>query len=435
MQNFNTPLKTTLLASLLFAAIFAHAQPMTEVYAEGFVGVNGITLDANGNLWVAEAGTGADDSKVSVVTPDKTVHPVVMNLSSYFDTLTGDAPGAWRAYPDGNLLRVVVGGYQTPGSGSLYTFDLTGWTPGDPALTPANAIAKLDVKSWVFGQGFLDSDIYRAAWDDLGNAYLTDAGANAVIKYTSATGALSVVKEFPPFLNVYTPFPPFIDNVPTGIENNPAGGFFVCNLTGFPFLPGLATVKKMDADGNTSTFADSLSLLVEMDVDAAGNLYALQLSAFDTAFAPVPFAGKITKISPSGEKSTFLEAFTPGFVTGMALDGTGGVFVSDLFTGQVLHLTFPSAAHEIAERNLLEISAFPNPASTVSQVKFSLEKSSKASALLFAASGKIVWRKNLGTLPAGENSAEVNLENLPAGTYFLSVITPEISGTLRLDKF
>ncbi len=435
MKNFNTPLKAMLAAVMICTALFVQAQPVPEVWAEGFVGLNGITLDGDGNLWVAEAGSGNNDSKVSVVTPDKVTHPVVINLPSYFDTLTGDAPGAWRAYRLGNQLHVVVGGHLRPGAGSLYTFDLTSWLPGDPALTLANAIGGTDVQAFALTEGFVESDIYRAAWDDAGNAYIADAAANAIIKRNASTGALSVLHEFPPFLNVYTPFPPFIDYVPTGIIRNPAGGFFVCNLTGFPFLPGLSTVEKMDENGNVSTFADSLTLSVEMDVDAAGNLYVLQLGAFDTTFTPVPFAGKITKITPSGEKSVFAEAFSPGFLTGMALDGNGGVFVADLFTGQVLHLTFPSAAHEPADLNLLEINAFPNPTRSFSQVKFSLEEPLKASASLFSASGEMVWRKELGQLPAGENSLEVSLENLPADVYFISIVTPEKSGVLRLDKF
>ncbi|MGH7563965.1 MAG: hypothetical protein ACREK5_06045 [Gemmatimonadota bacterium] len=56
--------------------------PTVEVVATGLLAPQGIELDDQGRLWIAEQGTGADDGRISVLTPDGQVHPVLVGLPS-----------------------------------------------------------------------------------------------------------------------------------------------------------------------------------------------------------------------------------------------------------------------------------------------------------------------------------------------------------------
>ncbi|MBI1227632.1 MAG: ScyD/ScyE family protein [Bacteroidetes bacterium] len=433
MKTFNTYFKTFFCCAILAFCLTQISAQTIETIAGGFTGVNGLTLDTEGNLWVAETGTGNDDGKIKVITPDKAVYDAIISLPSYFDTLSGDTPGAWRAYRNGNFLDVIIGGGIHPDAGALLHFDISGWSPGDAPLSLSDAAVTADVNDFITAEGYPESDPYRVAWDDNGNAYVVDAGANAVVKYDAGTGALSVVHEFPPYPNIWLPFPPFVDYVPTAIVRNPAGGFYVCNLTGFPFPKGLSTVVKMDESGNVTPFADSLNFSVEMDVDAQGNLYVLQLGDFDTTFAPIPFAAKITKITPSGEKSVFTEGFTPVFSSGMVLDGNGGVYVNDLGLGTVMHISFPSAANELALPNLKLVS-FPNPTVDFISIQFKQEKPGEVTARLFSCTGNLVWRKELGLLPASTQEIELDLRGQSSGLYFIQITTPNQTAETRVIR-
>ena len=73
-------LSLVLLLGLLTAP--AHAQSNASVYAEGLVAPTGLETDSEGRVWVAEQGTGSDDSRISVITPDGTVYPFATGLRS-----------------------------------------------------------------------------------------------------------------------------------------------------------------------------------------------------------------------------------------------------------------------------------------------------------------------------------------------------------------
>lgn len=420
------------LAALLLCTFWAGAQNVTVV-ASGFVGIGGLSYDNFGNVWVAENGTGTNDGKISVVTPDGKLYAAVTNLPSFLvDTMTGESSGPARAYRNANQLHVMVGGGADANAGSLLTFDLSSYTPGDVPFTVAQATHAVHISDYVYSKGFKDSNPFRVSWDANGDAFIADAGANAVLRYSALGDSLSVVHVFPPIPNTFTPFPPFIDYVPTCIAPNPAGGHFVGNLTGFPFVPGLSKVVSVDNAGNLSAYADNLTLSVEMQLDAAtGDLYVLQFGVFDSTFAPVFNSARIIRIKPTGERSVFATGFGPS--AGMALDGKGGVYVAHLFTGQVLHISPLSAVQEKPAGPGL-LSVWPNPVETDATVQFDLPENTTVHYAIFNAGGirqrDGVWDR----LPAGKNSVRLPLTDLPAGICYLSVWTNRGSQTVSLFK-
>ncbi|MCB0620905.1 MAG: ScyD/ScyE family protein [Saprospiraceae bacterium] len=417
---------------LLLAIALLQFQPAFgqtyETVAAGLSLPNGLTLDTDGNLWIAAVGTGNDDGQIVVVTPAGDTHTAVSGLPSTSDPATMETAGAWKAYILGDTLAVLVGETATDGA-AVYFFDRSSYTPGDTPFTLAEQIGKIDIGSYVLGQGFTETNPYRVAWMSDGNAYIVDAAANSVLKWEGATDALSIVATFDPIPNTYTPFPPFIDYVPTGIVADPDGGAYVCNLTGFPFVPGIAQVLSLEDNGTYTTFAGNLSQTVELEFDPEGNLYALQFGLFDEMGAPMFGSAKITKITAGGEESTFLEGFGP--CGGMTLDGQGGVYVGNLFTGEVSHVTFPSSSRE-ALLPTLAVTATPNPFGGSTEVHFTLEKAAEVHYRVLDQFGRSIAGGALGHLAAGEQSFTLELPQATRGLFFLKVSTEKGSQIIRI---
>lgn len=79
------------------------------------------------------------------------------------------------------------------------------------------------------------------------------------------------------------------------------------------------------------------------------------------------------------------------------------------------------AAKEIA--NPLKISSFPNPAQGQTTIRLELPTAAKDVNLrIIDTQGKTVFTQNLKSLPAGQQQIAVDISQLPAGTYFYSII-------------
>lgn len=80
-----------------------------------------------------------------------------------------------------------------------------------------------------------DSHPYNLTKGADGHIYISDAGANAIIRRESA-GHYSALAEIPGFANPTPVGPPQVEAVPTSILFD-GHDFLVTTLTGFPFIP------------------------------------------------------------------------------------------------------------------------------------------------------------------------------------------------------
>ena len=341
--------------------------------ASNFIGPAGVEIDANGNAWVAEVGTGVVKGRIILVKPNGDKIPIITGLPSNLDTVVEDVAGAWRTVllPN-NRLAVIVGEGPTSLFGRIMFFNLTGFQPGiSPAKTLADTTSTIDISRFALAQsGVTNSNPFSAVLDSDGSWYVVDAGANMIIKVT-AGGQRSVFARFPKVPNPTPVGPPVVDAVPTKIIANPDGGFYVTNLTGFPFNKGQASVFAVDRNGNVTTYAKGFTMLTDLALDPrTGDLYALQFGEF--GFAPTPGfifgSGKVHRIQRGGVYSEVIASnFGPG--SGLTLDANGNIYVTSLFTSQLLRMNSLAAACNNFD---LSITADNNNLTLYSSIKYTL---------------------------------------------------------------
>src|SRR5438309_9572932 len=139
--------------------------------------------------------------------------------------------------------------------------------------------------------------------------------------------------------NPLFPFgPPAIDPVPDSIHLF-GGQFLVTLLSGFPFPPGVAQVRMVDAHtGNDKPFITGLTSAIDvLPVKTPGGgdeFLTLEFSTNQLAQAP----GRLQLFtSPGGPPVVIADCLiTP---TSMALDPkTGSLFVTEIFTGRIIEV-------------------------------------------------------------------------------------------------
>ncbi len=432
-------MKKTILLScfIIITGILSLKAQSISVVASGFNGPIGICKDNNGNLFVAETGTGNNDGKITLIDAFGNKHTIVYGLPSYTDTATHETSGPWRPYltPD-SMLWVIVGGGPDSSAGSIMQFDLSTMNPGVDSLNISDTTKIIRVQAWVLSNGFTNSNIYSAVWDTNGNIYAADAGANAVLKI-DPVGNIAVLNTFPAIPNTFTPFPPFIDYVPTKIISDNNGGFYLCNLTGFPFLPGLSEIVMLDTAGMMMPMYTGLSQAVDMEMDNDGNLYVLQFGLFDTTFVPIPNSASIIRIKPGGAIDTLAAGFGPS--AGMVSDSSDGFYVTELFTGNVIHISNPTLGISNIINNVSALSAYPNPFTESISLNYSLIESSPVIYTIIDQIGNRVFFKNAGILNKGKNSFIVDSKSLnngilANGIYYLTVTSGKTQQTIILLK-
>ena len=236
--------------------------PAVTTVATGLTNVIGVETDAKGNAWVALFGTGVNDGKVMVVTPAGNKYDAIINLSSILNPASGEIDGTAHMLLDGDTMFITSAKF-------LYKVDISHFTPGDApmngALMPYEDVGAFSL-SYPWVNNAHDSHIYGICKGPEGDIYLTDAGANAVI-HRRACGNYAVLAEIPGYNNPTPAGPPQVQGVPTGILFD-GSDFLVTTLTGFPFLPGYASVYRISPSGAVSVYQDSMTTLVNI---ARGN--------------------------------------------------------------------------------------------------------------------------------------------------------------------
>ena len=177
---------------------------------------------------------------------------------------------------------------------------------------------------------------------------VVDAGGNTLLS-VGGRGEVSTLTVFP----VRTiPAPPLpagmgppagtpipMQSVPTAVAQDARGGLYVSELTGFPFPRGAARIYKVTPGAGAQVYAEGFTNVVDLAFGPDGSLYVVEI-ATNGLLSRDP-TGALIRLRPDGTRQTVP---VPGltFPGGVAVAANGDVYVTNRATaarqGQVLRI-------------------------------------------------------------------------------------------------
>lgn len=278
-----------LLVLLLALGGSVHADGPITV-ATGFNGPQGVLVAPDGGVWVI------DTSAVTRVAGDGS-KTVMASLPTTASTEGGEVGGSRLVLLNGSMFATNGQwdvnedrqGEPPPGVAAVLRIENGTWT----ALADIWAYEKANNPD---GRQ-LDSHPYGMTAGSDGMLYVSDAGANALLKINPADGQTAWVATLPSVPNNSGLGPPLSEPVPTGVVRDADGSFYVSYLPGFPFTPGASRVVKIAPDGDISDYATGLTATTDLRRGPDGNLYGVQFAIYSQQ-GPAPNSGALVRIRP-----------------------------------------------------------------------------------------------------------------------------------------
>ena len=302
----------------------SHPAPPPTRVASGLDNPRQLTVTGNGDLYVAEAGVGGSSvcvpgpegdevclgstGAVTRVTRKGAQSRVVTGLPSLAapdgSSAIGPSDVEWLG---GHKLAVLIGLGADPAArdampaegARLGTLQLA--TAGSTRTRTLADVAAYEATA----NPIHDPDSNPSSMLRVGNRFvITDAGGNDLVK--TGRHGLSTVAVFddqmadaPPFLGLPPGTKIPAQAVPTAVVRGPDGAYYVSQLTGFPFEPGLANIYRVVPGHAPTVWASGLTNVTSLAFDSRGSLYAVQLAKDGLLNTPPdePPVGSLVKVS------------------------------------------------------------------------------------------------------------------------------------------
>jgi hypothetical protein len=221
--------------------------------------------------------------------------------------------------PAGSSLfaKLVRFDYSNPGSAVVSLADLGAYESANPSHTPPF------------------SNPYALTWFG-GTSFITDAGANRLLKVADATPALvQLLEDFPVVASTTPP----AEAVPTGLTVSPGGTLYNTPLPGDPVQPGSASIFSSDGSANSATaITGGFTNAMDLSLGADGWLYLVQLAE---NFANPVGSGSLWRYNPlTSERQQLASGIDQP--TGVLAMSDGSVYVAaggSTTSGSLLHFT------------------------------------------------------------------------------------------------
>lgn len=338
-----------LLSSLPLAVGAQEATPVSgdlpdgvEVVASGLTNPRGFTWDAEGNLYLALAGSGGPNQVVADGTPfpffggftssivrvqDGCPVPVAEGIASYLWTDPGWIWGVMDlAMLDDELYALLGGGgadvgmpdnpngvYRVDADGSVaLVADLSAWFREHPP----------EFSPWDYGADGSLFDL-EAGSDRL---WVSEAVGGRLLSVTT-DGEITLVADLSE-----------AHRVPTGVAPAPDGGAFVNHETVVPFPDGAATVIHVALDGTVTDAWTGLTAGTDLVMGPDNVLYAVEMATGNSDEPPYlqPGTGRVVRqTGPDSLEPVIVDADYPVYL-GFGPDGA-------------LYLTYPAFGPDAGE--------------------------------------------------------------------------------------
>lgn len=321
-----------LLLGVLFVANVVIAQDMT-VLIDGLRNPRNISFDAEGNLYIAEAGfagpeiTNNDEpfgasSRIIKLAPDGTSSVVVHGLLS---SREGQALGAFDVEVTDTSLWILLGessDFTIPFTHALIELDKT-----TGRVKTFVDLLSIELEQDPDGNANQQSNPVDLDIAPDGSIYIANAGCNCLMRWTPDTGVEIV--------GVWA----FEDDnpVPTALEFGPDGDLYVGFLTGFPWDPATSRIERW-SDGELVQTYSGLTAITGMLVTEDGTIYATEFGIFDMAAGWS--AGRVVMVTEEGI-TPVLEDLNQPFGLAQAPDGSLLVSVNSTGLEEGMIVTIP----------------------------------------------------------------------------------------------
>jgi hypothetical protein len=379
------------IAVIVLTGVRAEAQCPTTTFISGLKAPVKSVLSQKGNLLVAEAGSGPNTGRVSIIDPDTGLRRTLLDgLPSGFAPPENAPSGPSGLAVRGRTLYLTIAGGDAALNGPLPGSEVPNPNPSSPLLSSVLEVhfsANVEMTTEGFAltaadhftlknTGLLElnngggdrltirlvadfPDVVPAPRPNLPNGvinsnpfgvvvredalYVVNASLNSVLKVDIQTGAYETLAVFPRLPNTRQPpppGPPTVEFVPDSIRLF-GDQLLVTALTGFPFPPGQAQVRTVDpmTGANAPLITGLTSAIDVLPVKVGGGEAAFLTLEFSTNQVTAPPApGRVQLFNtPTGPPVVLAHCLiTP---TSMVLDQkSGDLYITEIFTGRVVKI-------------------------------------------------------------------------------------------------
>jgi hypothetical protein len=340
LKKNENPLSNETRVAMLKSKPAMEASASVKVFASGLNNPRGLKFGPDGNLYVAEGGTGGSMSTAGTCTQ------VVFPVGPYLGSPTGgriskiDASGTRTTVTDqlpSSQANEIIGG-DVEGvadvafvGNTLYAL-LAGAGCSHGVAGIPNGIVRVEPNgSWTM---IADLSAYLMAnpvanpepgdfepdgtWYSMinvrGDLYALEPNHGELVKVTTG-GQISRVVDISAKVGHV---------VPTAIAYH--GNFYVGNLNTFPIAGGASKIYKINPAGQVKEDVSGLNTVLGLVFDNNARMYALEMTV--GAPFPTPGMGRIVRIEPSGQKTIIATGLS--LPTGMTMGPDGNLYVSNV---------------------------------------------------------------------------------------------------------
>ncbi len=301
------------------------ASPVVETFAAGLNQPRGLAFDAEGNLYVAEAGmidADADtrsapiishSSRVLRFSPDGQRATVVDGLPFTNYAAAGDVGATDVLVLDGTLYVLTGEGYDDQLSRAVLSATRDGLP--EPVANLFHFVEQTTTLDSSMGISTLASNPYAMIAAPDGHTVYVSDGASGRVFQVSLDGTIRVFVEVPNK-------PPL-----TGLTFGPDSQIYFAVFSALPLAPGNGAIWTADGSGKAAVVVPQLAMPIDVAFDNTGTMYVLEFTSRlnpDELYASD--SGRLLRIAQDGTQTVVLDRLN--YPTAMTFAPTGDLYIS-----------------------------------------------------------------------------------------------------------